>query len=287
MLQSSKDWVWTNVIKAKLWWDPTVDDAAKVYIMKDIGNKWKEYRKTLFDKFYSEVRSREENIKNPPFSIPENEWAAFIDYRLDPKTKVMCEKNAENRAKLTINHTGGSKKLKRKMSELMAETGQIVSRGTLYIHTHKRKDGTYINEEAQIVCEKIFEIESQGTAPVVISPNDSLGQVFGKEHPGRVRGVGFGVCPSQVFGCRYQRFCATSSNTSGHNKIAELENKVQELQTELKSRDEKMSKFEVLLAHIVMNSSIHIPPNLTAGLDIVLYSHHYMTYYYLNLCIVM
>ncbi|KAJ1419386.1 putative transposase, Ptta/En/Spm, plant [Sesbania bispinosa] len=72
----------------------------------------------------------------------------------------------------------------------MAETGQPVSRGTLYIHTHKRSDGTYINEEAQAVCEKISEIENQETTPVGISTNDSLGQVFGKEHSGRVRGVG-------------------------------------------------------------------------------------------------
>jgi len=34
----------------------------------------------------------------------------------------------------------------------MMETGQPVSRGSLYIHTHMRADGTYINEEARIVC---------------------------------------------------------------------------------------------------------------------------------------
>ncbi|KAJ1439242.1 putative transposase, Ptta/En/Spm, plant [Sesbania bispinosa] len=107
------------------------------------------------------------------------------------------------------------------MAEMMTKTGQPVSRGTLYIHTHKRNDGTYINEEAQ---EKISEIESQGTAPIAISPNDSLGQVFGKEHSGRVRGVSFGVCPSQ--------------------------------------------KVEVLLTHILMNSSIPVPPDLAGSLDI-------------------
>jgi len=33
----------------------------------------------------------------------------------------------------------------------MMKTGQPVSRGNLYIHTHMRADGTYINEEARIV----------------------------------------------------------------------------------------------------------------------------------------
>ncbi|QCE00498.1 putative transposase [Vigna unguiculata] len=63
----------------------------------------------------------------------------------------MCKRNAENRSKLKINHTGGSKKLKRKIAEIMMKTGQPVSRGNLYIHTHMRADGTYINEEARIV----------------------------------------------------------------------------------------------------------------------------------------
>ncbi|KAK7389142.1 hypothetical protein VNO78_23974 [Psophocarpus tetragonolobus] len=148
--------------------------------------KWKEYRLSLFDKFYDDSKSREENIRNPPYSILAVEWAAFLDYRLDEKAKQMCKKNAENRAKLRINHTSGSKKLKRKMTELMAKTGQPINRGTLYIHTHKRNDGTYINEETRIVCEKISEIESEGTALIEVSMNDSLGQVFGKEHPGKL-----------------------------------------------------------------------------------------------------
>ncbi|KAK7295080.1 hypothetical protein RJT34_17983 [Clitoria ternatea] len=118
------------------------------------------------------------------------EWAAYIDYRSEEKTKEICQKNGLNRSKQTIPHAGGSKKLKRRASEIVAETGQVVSRGTLYVATHKKKDGSYVNNEAQVVCEKILEIESQETIPKEVAPNDSLGQVFGKEHPGRTRGLG-------------------------------------------------------------------------------------------------
>ena len=31
-----------------------------------------------------------------------------------------------------------------------------------------------------------------------ISPNDPVGDIFGKEHPGRVRGMSFGACYSLV-----------------------------------------------------------------------------------------
>lgn len=56
--------------------------------MKDIGKKWKENRKKLFDKNYDSTKSRESNISNPPLSIPETEWASFLDYRFDKKTQV-------------------------------------------------------------------------------------------------------------------------------------------------------------------------------------------------------
>ncbi|KAJ1408786.1 hypothetical protein SESBI_23198 [Sesbania bispinosa] len=74
----------------------------------------------------------------------------------------------------------------------------------------------------------------------------------------------------KVFGCRYQRFCGTSnsSNTSEQNRVAQLENVVQELRSELETRDVKMKKVEVLLTHILMNSSIPVPPDLAGSLDI-------------------
>ncbi|KAJ1391873.1 putative transposase, Ptta/En/Spm, plant [Sesbania bispinosa] len=117
-----------------------------------MGKKWREYRLRLYNNYYDPTKSRDEHISNPPLSILATEWASFLDYRSAEGTKAICKKNAQNRSKLTINHTGGSKKLKRKRVEIMVETGQPVSRGTLYIHTHKRSDGTYINEEAQAVC---------------------------------------------------------------------------------------------------------------------------------------
>ncbi|KAK7317031.1 hypothetical protein RJT34_00924 [Clitoria ternatea] len=82
------------------------------------------------------------------------------------KLKEICQKNGVNRSKQTIPHAGGSKKLKRRASEIAVETGQVVSRGSLYVATHKKKDGSYVNAEAQVVCEKILELEN------IISPTN-------------------------------------------------------------------------------------------------------------------
>ena len=135
--------------------------------------------------------------------------------------------------------------------------------------------------------EKISEIESQGTAPVAIAVDDSLGQVFGAEHPGRVRGVSFGACPSQFFGSKYQRFNdpSSSGNPTDQNRVTQLEYELQQVRHELKGRDEKVNKIEMLLVQVLNNASIPIPPDLATGPDnIVSYSYHYM-HCHINLAI--
>lgn len=63
--------------------------------------------------------------------------------------KTMCKRNTENRKKQTVPHTGGSKLNSRRRDEMMAETGRRHGRAQLYLATHKKKDGSYVNEEAK------------------------------------------------------------------------------------------------------------------------------------------
>ncbi|KAF7808160.1 uncharacterized protein G2W53_040321 [Senna tora] len=78
-------------------------------------------------------------------------WTTFVDYRLDPKTKAMSEKNHENRSKLKMPHTCGSKSMARKKHEMELASGKPVSRGVVFVATRKRKDGSYVNDNAKIV----------------------------------------------------------------------------------------------------------------------------------------
>nr|GME05355.1 uncharacterized protein LOC109153536 [Ipomoea batatas] len=55
-----------------------------------------------------------------------------------------------------------------------------------------------------------------------ISEDDPLGKAFGKEHPGRVRRLGFGPCPSKVF-----------NNTSSSSNDNQMKEYVANLEKEL------------------------------------------------------
>src|ERR1044072_9705527 len=75
-------------MKTKLWWDPVHERAAKAYMMKDMGIKWRESRIRLFNKKCDKTKTREENIRSCPEGVELTEWSSFVDYRLDEATKV-------------------------------------------------------------------------------------------------------------------------------------------------------------------------------------------------------
>ncbi|XP_019255521.1 PREDICTED: uncharacterized protein LOC109234124 isoform X1 [Nicotiana attenuata] len=97
----------------------------------------------------------------------------------------------------------------------MAETGRRPRRAQLYLDTHKKQDGTYVNEAAKKICEKIELSLSQSTVDESeVSPNDAVGKVLGKEHSGRVRCLGLGAIPSKVFKHARPHFCGMNASSS-------------------------------------------------------------------------
>ena len=70
----------------------------------------------------------------------------------------------------------------------------------------------------------------------VVSPNDALGKVLGKEHSGRVRGLGFGTCPSSAFGYATRRryYNSSGSNSQLQEEVNTLKSQLSTLQNFLR-----------------------------------------------------
>ncbi|XP_072083819.1 uncharacterized protein [Arachis hypogaea] len=135
--------------------------------------------------------------------------------------------------------------------------GKEVSRVQMWDITHKKIDGSYVNEKAKEIAEKI-EVHSsqQPMESTVNSPLDALGVVFGKEHPGRVRGLGMGAVPTIAFKNNTTRISqinlgssndADTSSTCGPN--------VQELDT-------VKAQLQVLVSYIASKKGGKIPIQL-------------------------
>ncbi|XP_057730149.1 uncharacterized protein LOC130945453 [Arachis stenosperma] len=177
------------------------DDAGgkiKRDILKRIGKNWKDSRHHLFHRCYKQIKTYEENFQHHPKGIDKNDGKKFVDYRLNEETQER-------------------------------EQGRPVGRGELFIMTHKKKDGSYIHPDARVVSEAIANVERQDGSSNHLSQNDSLAQVLGKEHPGRVRALGAGPCPTQVFGnAAGQPSGSAESNAKDKRMIAELTAKLEE-----------------------------------------------------------
>ncbi|KAF7835390.1 hypothetical protein G2W53_010249 [Senna tora] len=199
-----KDTAFSN-IKAKFCLD---NEIAKFFVLKKLGNNWRNYR-------------------------------GFVDYRLNPRTQEISKKNRINRKKLKIPQTCGSKSIARKKHEMEMESGGPVS-GAIFVATHKKRDGSFVNDEAKNVCEKIIELENQGTISAQISEQDSLGQVLGKELPERVRGLGFGPTPTQVLGLSTSRLGRIPLNYSNGDTTNALQQEIVRLQSELESSNARL-----------------------------------------------
>ncbi|RYR27691.1 hypothetical protein Ahy_B01g051720 [Arachis hypogaea] len=103
--------------------------------------------------------------------------------------------------------------------------------------THKKRYGSYIHPNARVVSEAIANVERQDGSSKHLSQNDSLAQVLEKEHSsGRVRALGAGPCPTQVFGSAAgQPSGSAEPNEEYERRIAELTAKLEEEQAKRQS----------------------------------------------------
>ncbi|RYR77905.1 hypothetical protein Ahy_A01g002603 [Arachis hypogaea] len=260
--------------------DEDSEGTIKKNILKSMGKSWKKTRLRLYNTYFEPTFTTKQNIENRPPGIDREHWRWFLDYRAKPKTKVIwyiivflnhlkiafClywtnKKSARKMRRIDQNNyiptLAGRKVLhgrsKKRYSTIFSEEqGRIVGRGELWITVHKKKDGSYMNDEARAIG------------------------VFRKEKPGRVRGVGFGPAPSQLFG--------PNSHGPGNGvQLEETQRKLLELQTALEGeklkrkamKDEaaadkkKMKGMESALIYLFQRQGEELPPDIASGMSFV------------------
>ncbi|RYR59438.1 hypothetical protein Ahy_A05g025319 [Arachis hypogaea] len=187
-----------DTIKRTFLYEEDDRGKRKKVMIQRLGKIWKEARNHLYHKCYDEQMSWEENLKKKPSGINIQQWRWFVNYRLKESTKKKCRQNALNRSKQLYTHTRSSKTTVRLRDEEEKKQQRRIGRGEMFIMTHKKRDGSYMNDDARVVGEAIANIESQDGSSKEISLTDLLAQVFGKEHSGRVQGLGFGPCTTEI-----------------------------------------------------------------------------------------
>ncbi|RYR24487.1 hypothetical protein Ahy_B02g057990 [Arachis hypogaea] len=83
-----------------------------------------------------------------------------------------------NREKQTISHTLRSKMIVRKKHELKTANKRIFTKVEIYLISHKKNDGSFVNDEEQLVLLQANESSLN---------DDAYIKLFGKEHPNRFK----------------------------------------------------------------------------------------------------
>nr|XP_025617074.1 uncharacterized protein LOC112709401 [Arachis hypogaea] len=239
-----------------------------------MGKSWKNTRGRLFDSHYKPTMTLEKNLEQRLEGIPREHWKWFIEYCNDPATKAKCKQNVLNRKKQLYMHTGGSKSLARAREEESQKHGRTVGRGDVWILKHKRSDGSYIHEEARRIGEKISEIEQLYESTRILSENDSLAQALGKKHPGKVRGMGHGPTPSQLFRPSLQPSVDRAQVEVAQRMLCELQAEMtteklkrKAMEGELAAEKTKRQAIESVLSYLVQQQCGELPPDIAAQMN--------------------
>ncbi|MED6179393.1 hypothetical protein PIB30_000506 [Stylosanthes scabra] len=92
--------------------------------------------------------------------------------------------------------------------------------------------------------------------------NDSLAQVLEKEHPGRLRGMGAGPCPTQIINHGTQH-----TSLESHVDVEEYKREIFDLKAEAAEEKKKRHSMEHIVRCLLQQQGDNVPPNIAAEMD--------------------
>ncbi|XP_070007612.1 uncharacterized protein [Nicotiana sylvestris] len=160
-----------------------------------------------------------------PSGIPKK----YMEDCFETILKELCRRNKENQKKQKMPHTCESKAISRRRHELFLETGKTPNRGKIFIETHKRSNGSFVNDAARTIGEQIeLNMTQCDTNECEVSPNDVIGTMLGAEHSRRVRCMGMGAAPSNTFRNSKGRLSDPSASSSSYSASSATYNHFQQ-----------------------------------------------------------
>ncbi|KAK9137616.1 hypothetical protein Sjap_008210 [Stephania japonica] len=172
--------------------------------LQHIGYLWKCSKSRLRTKIkIAHEKGWSDDKINSDLKLKNDRFSDRLAFRKEAESStciVKSNKYKELRSKNKLAHTMSRKGYARLEEEMRVRSGGVdVTRADLWIEAHKNKKGRPHSDKIARVVEKINECQMRSSTSTSQSINkDPIAQVFGPEHQGRVRGLGFGVTPTSV-----------------------------------------------------------------------------------------
>ncbi|XP_057993077.1 uncharacterized protein LOC110659855 isoform X1 [Hevea brasiliensis] len=205
------------------------------FILKSVNKKWRDYKSDLKAKYYDPLKTKEQISEDVPKDVLPPQWTALVNEWFTEKNQKMSSINTANAKKQKNAHTTGRKSYARLMKEMEKTNGKAPDRLEFFEATHKRKDGTYVDDNIRDLMEKaralIAERSERSGTDLAQLHEQIFQELMGPEHNGRVRGMGLGPTPSSYFGMTTQNVGSRWEFTISGNQLKEIEELKGKLQT--------------------------------------------------------
>uniref|UniRef100_A0A0E0BUB5 Uncharacterized protein n=1 Tax=Oryza glumipatula TaxID=40148 RepID=A0A0E0BUB5_9ORYZ len=186
----------------------------------ELDGKWRQYKSKLKKGYYKPNLPMERVLQTVPKTVAESQWATLVSYWYLEDSKKISDKNKENAQNIKHPHILGRKSFAIKMKELEVN-GVEVDRATFFDECHKTKDGRYVNdateEKMNEVYMKLAEKRVDGQELSEADFEQAMLEVFGKDHRGRVRGMGPTITPTNYYGGRFSNISGSNEGSSSSN----------------------------------------------------------------------
>ncbi|KAB1212250.1 hypothetical protein CJ030_MR5G025018 [Morella rubra] len=152
----------------------SIGDIVKSWFLKDLGEKWRNYKCSLKQKIFDEAFTPQYVKNNAPTDVNLEQFCKLVDFWYSDAGRHRSHAGKQNRSLQTTVHTAGSKSFAR------------------YAHELRRMEEIGLNDSGSSQTSNEFRVDGS----IGWSPSDRYAQVIGPERHGRIRGVGLGPTPS-------------------------------------------------------------------------------------------
>ncbi|XP_042467648.1 uncharacterized protein LOC122050841 [Zingiber officinale] len=221
-----------------------IPDRHRDVIMQMMGAAWRRWRTEIKAKSYDSNIPLDElvSIRPVPQKLTPEVWEALCHY-WNTNEKI-SKINQENAKKKRGSHALGRTNIPSLEHKFFQEKGRKPTRiEIIKISRRSKKKGDAPVDDEVIRVEALLDEavrrrlqdKPEGTQPTEVH-EDAFRDVFGPEHSGRVRCLGAGALPSQVFPELCKRTIYTPSYHSNSNMTAEFK-EMQEKIKEMEARE--------------------------------------------------
>ncbi|KAB1228326.1 hypothetical protein CJ030_MR6G010350 [Morella rubra] len=172
--------------------EPPLGDTVKRWFIKDLGEKWRNYKCSLKHKFFNEAFTPQHVKSKAPTNVNLEQFYNLVDFWYSDAGQRRSEARKQSRSLQTSVHAAGSKSFARHAHELEKEKQVPIDRAELYKAVHSRSDGSPMNPDVAEKIRRMEEIELNDPASsqtlsqsrmggnISWSPSDRYAQVMGQ-----------------------------------------------------------------------------------------------------------